>query len=707
MNLIRFTNTLIILFIITACASPPPQIDPPSLPEPLRPPITKGDTATVLQASETTVQTTEIPQTHFKPTPQALPRQSTSAKLGGAKRTPRFATQAPISVNVDGLPLPAFINEVFGNLLGLSFEIEPNVQKKRELVTLRVTQPQSPVQLYRLAIQVLNNYQVAMVWQGDLIRFVRVKGKPSVSPSLIVQGLTLPHVPASHRPIIQFVPLKVVRNAQVRNWIQQAFKGHDLKIQEDAQRNAIILIGTPQLVKQAADAIRVLDQPLMRGQYSVRIEPAFLEADVLAKQLINVLTAHGYAASSSANHGSIIILPIKETNIIIAFATDPKILAYVQQWADELDQFNIQNSDIEKPGLYFYPVKNTTAQLIADVLNNLLGSLNSMPISRTTRRKTAKKPKKRQTKTTKKGDFNLIVDPHRNALLFTGYGEQWARLLPILRNMDKPPKQVLIEVTVAEITLSDKDELGIKWVLEKANLGGLDGSLSTMGLGVGAGGLTYKLANAGQDRAVLNAFISSSRATILSTPRLMVRSGSSASIDIGTEIPTLTSQTTSNQQIGGNSAVLQQVQYRRTGILLDITPVVYAGRRVDLQINQQVSEARENTTSSISSPAIFNRQISTELSLSDGHSILLGGLISNNSSDGWSGVPILSDLPIIGQLFRVNKTTADRTELIIMITPYVIDDDTEAKAISETIRQRLELLPPLPSTVPPSNLSEK
>jgi len=148
---------------------------------------------------------------------------------------------------------------------------------------------------------------------------------------------------------------------------------------------------------------------------------------------------------------------------------------------------------------------------------------------------------------------------------------------------------------------------------------------------------------------------------------------------------------------------LQQVQYRRTGILLSIKPIVYAGRRVDLQIDQQVSEARENTTSNISSPAIFNRRIKTELSLSDGQSILLGGLISNNRSEGWGGVPVLSDIPIIGQLFRVDRSTRDRTELIVMIVPYVIDDDAEAQAISETIRRRLELLPALSPELRPTD----
>ena len=670
-----------IFLTMTAC-TPAKITSLPTLPEPLRPPIATSENAeisTTLPEENLTVSTPEPPHTIFKPTPPALPRKSVSAPLGEKEIIPGFATQSPISINVEGLPLSAFINEIFGNLLGLTFEISPDIQRKSDLITLRVNEPQTPAQLYRLAIQVLINYQVAVEWQGELLRFIKATKQASNSPSMIVEGFTSPEVPASHRPIIQFIPLKVVRNVHVRNWIQQAFKGHDLKIQEDAERNAIILIGPPQLVSQAAEAISVLDQALMRGQHSVRIEPAFLSAEVLANRLIDVLNAHGYGASSSPHYGSIIILPIKETNAIIAFSADEQVLAYVRQWAVQLDQMNPQTDQPSKPGLYLYPVKNTTAQLVAEVLNKLWESIKPSPTEKDNN----------QAKPTK-----LVVDPHRNALLFTGTGEEWARLLPILNDMDKPPKQVLVEVTIAEIALTDADEHGIEWMINNAGIGGLDGTLGTVGgLGIGSGGLTYTLKSADQVRSVIRAFASSSRATILSTPRLMVRSGSNASIDIGSEIPTLTSQSTTNQIQGGDTALLQQIQYRRTGILLNIEPIVYAGRRIDLKIDQQVSEARSNTTSNISSPAIFNRRIKTELSLSDGEPVLLGGLISENRDEGWSGVPVLSEIPILGQLFRVNRTTIDRTELIVIIIPYVIDDESEAKAITEAIKQRLEILP--------------
>jgi general secretion pathway protein D len=670
---------IVSLVVLVIGCVPTSAVFSPSLPTPLRKPI---KTEKVSATSEMKIAAEEpISQIRFQPTP-SLPgttATTSSAQLSETGSFPHFAKVAPVSVNVEGLPLPAFINEVFGNLLGLSFEIDNPIQPRTELVTLRATEAQPPQQLYQLAQQVLANYGVAIQLQGDFLRFTATKNQPpSPLPSMIVQGLTLPEVPPSHRPVFQFVPLKVVGYNQIKRWIEQLYKGYDIVIQEYSENNAIVLMGSPQLVKQAVEAIRFFDQPSMQSRYSLRIEPAFLSAAVLAQKLTEVLTTQGYSVSSRPAFSNITLLPINETNMIMLFAPDQETLAYVQQWAEQLDQLNLNQqtgTSDNKPRLFFYPVKNTPAEQLVALLNNLSGALN----------------KPNQPAATAK----FLVDPNRNAILFTGTGEEWARLLPVLQEMDKPAKQVLIEATIAEITLTDQDQRGIEWVLNQANLGGLQGKLGTLTVpsSVGGSGLTYTLSNAGQARAVLNAFANNSRTTILSTPRLMVRSGSEATINVGTEIPTLTSQTSSaNVQEGGTSALLQQIQYRRTGITLGLTPVVYAGRRVDLTINQQISNARPNSTSNISSPEIYNRQISTKLSLSDGHSVLLGGLIANDRSEGRSGVPILSDIPLIGQLFRVDNASTTRTELIIMIIPYIIDDEEETTAITEALQQQLELI---------------
>jgi general secretion pathway protein D len=659
-----------IILLVASCTTTPPAPPLPTIPAPLRAPVPGQADYTKPKPPTPPEPPPPTPHIHFKPTPVVPTIETGTSQLEKTEMIPEFKTSAPIQVNVEGLPVSAFINEIFGNLLGLSFEIAPNVQSKRELVTLRVSDPQPPDQLYRLARQVLLNYSVEIIRQDTLMRFVAIETTGTPSPSLVFTGATLPEVPPSHRSVIQFVTLKIVSTSQARGWLQQAFQNQPLNILEDYPRNILILVGTPQIVRQAAETLKVLDQPAMRGQYSVRIEPAFLPADTLSQRLIEILSSQGYQITASPQGGSIVVLTIRETNSLIVFAADPKVLLYVQQWAEQLDKINLTSpTPTKKPNLFFYQVKNTAAQPLANVINGLQQAAAA-----------------------------LTVDPYRNALLFLGSNEDWVRLLPLLQEMDKPTKQVLIEATVAEITLSDKDERGVEWLIKNADIGGLKGKIGTLGtLGVGSAGLTYTLSGLEDVRAVLNAFVSSSRATILSTPRLMVRSGSSASITVGNEVPTLTSQSTSTQVQAGNSGILQQIQYRRTGITLNIQPTVFAGRRVDLTISQEVSSSQPNTTSNIDSPIILNRQLSTQLTLNDGQSILLGGLISSSRSQGETGIPVLKDLPVIGQLFRSDKNSQDRTELVILLVPYVIDGDEEAKAITEAFKRRLGLLPSEPA----------
>ena len=141
---------------------------------------------------------------------------------------------------------------------------------------------------------------------------------------------------------------------------------------------------------------------------------------------------------------------------------------------------------------------------------------------------------------------------------------------------------------------------------------------------------------------------------------------------------------------GGTSSILQNIQYRKTGVLLDVQPMVHSSDRVDLAISQEVSEAAENQISSVPSPTILSRKVQTSLSLADGQAMLLGGLISNTRSDGKSKVPFLGDIPVVGALFQQRRRTGTRTELVMLIRPYIVSDTNQGRAITDAVRSRFE-----------------
>jgi general secretion pathway protein D len=295
------------------------------------------------------------------------------------------------------------------------------------------------------------------------------------------------------------------------------------------------------------------------------------------------------------------------------------------------------------------------------------------------------------------------VDEPRNALIYQGEPAQWERMLTLIRQMDKAPRQVMIEVTIAEITLSNTTDVGINW-FALHGFGRFNGKIWS---GPGAGGtdsatvgsgLTWLLNDAaGQNRAVLKAMAQDSRVNILSTPRLMVKSGSEASMDVGDEIPTVSMTTTSGQQSGGSTNLLQSIQYRKTGVLLKIKPTVYSDNRVDIDLSQEVSKASDDapsqsTAASAASPTIRNRVLTTSLTLKDGETIIMGGLMSSDNSDGNSGVPLVKDIPLLGNLFKSRKKVTEKKELVLVIVPYIVENDEHAAAVSQAIMDRAEFL---------------
>lgn len=301
----------------------------------------------------------------------------------------------------------------------------------------------------------------------------------------------------------------------------------------------------------------------------------------------------------------------------------------------------------------------------------------------------------------------IVIDQARNALIVIGTAQDYQRIRPVLETLDRAPREALIEVTVAELTLSDAENLGVNFTatnqLNRSLLERLGTGTNVLagggGLPLGTSGFNYTILNGvGDVRVVLNAFAQNNRISILSTPRVLAKSGSPAKIEVGTEVPIITSQGSTNTiQNAGTTGILQSIDYRKTGILLNVRPIIHSGNRIDLTVSQEVSQALPNPTPGISSPLIQNRNVQTDLTLRDGQTVVIGGLISETRNAGDSGIPYLKDVPGIGSLFKNQQLQKDRTELLVFITPYVISNDAESAAITEQFHGQMRNWP-IPST---------
>ena len=702
-NLRPFLTAVAAALLAGACAVPRVKV-----PEPLPPP-NQGRQEQGFQQVETTAR-----QDLQRSSTPGIPGSGSNSLVAGIKgdAMPPLKGSA-VNVNIEGMPVPAFINEFFGQILGVGFQMDPQVARAQDLVTLRTPGPQSPKEFYQLAVQVLHSYGVATEYTSGMVFFTR--GKDSAGPApLIVSGRALPEVPISHRPVFQLVDLQAVRTNDVVNLLTVAFKGSGLTIQSESARNAVLLMGKPEQVRQAGEAIRVLDRPLMRGRVSARLEPAFVTATELSKRLVDVLTAEGYGAALFSTGGgsatAILVLPLEAANAVLVFAADGSVLEHAVDWARSIDK---PNPTAGSDGLFYYMVKNTQAKEIVDTISGVQNRARNGQgserdaIDGSQVGATAAAPAAGASASTSGGDLakgRLSLDEPRNAIIYQGSATDWGRVLPLIQQMDRAPRQVMVEVTVAEVTLTKDQEFGVSWLARNSDLGKFNGNISsgTLSTATGGAGLNYILDIGGQARASLKALASQDRISVLSTPRVMVKSGEEASFDVGTEVPTISSQATGGINTGGSgTGYIQTVQYRKTGILLNIKPVVYSDDRVDIELRQEVSEALPiGADAQVSSPAIFNRSYTTNLSLKDGAAILIAGLMSQRNTAGDSGVPYLKDVPLLGSLFKTQKYGNTKTELVLMIVPYIIETDTQAEELTRSLSQRFELLE-LPQTGQP------
>ena len=667
---------LVLANALTSCATL--KVDP--LPDPIRPPRTLPAEATQDAAAAPQEEGTTITST------PGVVIQRTVAE-GIADRLGEDVTGPPIAVSFHDVPLVTFINEVFAERLGMSFTLSAGLAEKTDLVTLRLTEPVSPSQLFATARRVLGDYGVDLRETEGILTFVADQEIGSRDIPLLISGRALPEVPPTHRTVFQLVPMHVGRANIVAGILSQAFGGQDIQIRTDIPSNTLLLRGTIELLERAAEMIEVLDQPLLRGRNGAIIDPSFLAAADLAKDLEAVLAAEGYSVGMGGQISTaVILLPLQGVNKLVAFASDASTLNHIREWARTLDarkEATVENA------VFTYEVRNTQATGMQETLEAVLFDGGASP------------PQDVQGATGGVGgdedDYTgtgrIVVDENRNMLLFRGSGKEWAELRAVIKQLDKPVPSVLIEVLIAEITLTDEEESGVEFLFRNGIGGGDTVTTRTLdALGVQAKALSMTLDSAGMTRAVLNVFYEDSRVAIRSSARLMVKSGEAASFDAGNEIPTISQLSDAGTQAAGSTNVLQQVTYRKTGVLLEIEPVVQANGLVDLAIVQELSEARPTAATSLQgTPTILSRRVSTNLTLRDGGSLLMGGLVSNTQSVGDSGVPGFARVPLLGRLFRKDAFQQDRTELAILVIPYVVADHREGRELTERIKAELEL----------------
>ncbi|MEM9170548.1 MAG: secretin N-terminal domain-containing protein [Pseudomonadota bacterium] len=641
------------------------------------------------------------PETKLQPPSinrNAVPRiggeRTPDAELADAP-PPEFAI-ARVDAVVPPLALSDFIDLVFGEMLGVPYTTGPEIAARKDVIQLRSSGEMDAEVFYNLVSKALKEYGVRVYPEGGVYKVLEDSALAAQTPRF-VRSRARASAPAALRPVVQFVELNAISAEDMAKILRQAFDARDetLRIEVDQAANYIVLSGLPEDVNAALSIVYEMDELRYAGTQVQRYAPVFWTSGALVRELSTILQAEGWQTSESIGAPrAILLVSVNYSNDVLVFTRTAQARARVAFWIKELDRPATRS---DRGDLFVYDVRHMKAEDLAGTVNRvLLGIFDEEPAPRgddDQPRQTGRGRRNGGGGQNQLGAF--VVDPLGNRLIYSGSASDYERVLGLLENLDTPTPEVLIEVTVAQVTLSDTIRSGVEWVVQ--NVGGADlaGAISSFPVGdFPAGGLDFSVFP-GNAELNVNAFAENTQVNVLATPRLVARSGAAARAQVGSEIPILSAQRTPIGPGGGqtNLDVISQVEYRSTGVILEIEPIVFSDNRIDLNISQEVSSTLADSGSGINSPSFQNTNIVTNLSLEDGATAVIGGLIQDTVNESERGIPFLKDIPVLGNAFSVRSTGVDRVELVVLITAFVLrtSDDKAyfAKSFSNELDARL------------------
>lgn len=583
----------------------------------------------------------------------------------------------PVFVSVESMPLVDFVQYVFGEVLKVSYFLDDPVKNNKKPITLRMADPMEPSKFLAVVIDLLEKNGVEVQQRESMLYLT--SPSPNVRPVDIVVG---DNVPNTYESIINILPLKYIRPSDVEFFIKTLYPSVNMTAY--SKENAVILRGSGADLREVINTIKLFDVPVLVNKKVFMVRLTYWTPDDFINQIKTVLESLGITVSRSIKEAGVSFIPIKFANSLIVIAPDEESLNYVLSWVEKLD--NPDSVGTEEKSFVYKP-KYAKASELVEAVRKLYSITVSKP-STTPVNQTNQPVSTALTLSTP--SLKIASDDLSNTILVQAKASEYKNLLVFLENLDLPPKQVLLETTIAEITLKDDLQYGLEWFIKNRMNSG-DYTLSTLGqLGLPTGvGLTYRfITDTGRFQAVINMLARDNKINIVSTPRILVLNNREATIQIGTEVPIVTGEIATPSANTQTPNVSRSIQYRTTGTILRVKPTINTEGLLTLDISQEVSDAQQNTTSGIDSPLILTRRINTSVTVQTGQTIVLGGIISENKSRSETKVPVLGDIPLLGNLFKNTSIGKTKTELVVMITPVILNQpETAEKLSNELLKQ--------------------
>jgi general secretion pathway protein D len=485
-------------------------------------------------------------------------------------------------------------------------------------------------------------------------------------------------------------------------------------VHADTGRNLIIVQGTQQERQAIVEEIELFDVDWLAGMSFGLFTPKYTDARGLTKELNQVLGGVG-----GPLNGIVKLVPIERLNTVLVISPQPRYLDQIQRWITRLDRPGI-GSDRR---IFVYAVQNGRAGDLAGVIKKVLygggrdndkdsgggdsgdsGDAADHPPPPPSASGGAAPPaapsqpannnsnvSDADSASAPPGAPSITADDTNNAIVIYGTPQDYATIESALRQLDVAPLQVLLEAAIAEVTLTNDLKYGVQYFYQPSDKHQfvLSNSDST-NISSLLPGFSYVFSQGTNIKIILDTLAKVTRVDVVSSPEVLVLNNHTATLTVGDQVPIATSQAVS--VVAGQAPIVNTIEYHNTGVILKVTPRVNQGGMVLMDISQEVSDVSNTTTSTLDSPTITQRKIESTIAIQDNETIALGGLIKNSKTRGTTGLPYLSEIPVVGGLFGTKDNKIDRTELIVLITPHVVDNLQKARAVTEELRRKLPSL---------------
>ncbi len=607
-------------------------------------------------------------------------------------------------VKLNAVPVADAVQQVLGDTLGLSYVIEGEIAGAISVDTAR---PVDQRTLLEMLSGALAGNSAALINEGGFYRITTAEAALASTSRIVGYGSSVSDLKVG--PGVQVVPLRYISATEMEKILKPiAPEGAIARV--DVARNLLILKSDSRSIASLLEMIDMFDVDYMAGMSFALLPVKNTSANGLVSELDQLFGA----ASGTPMAGLVRFIPIERLNAVMAISPQPQQLDQVQTWMERLDR----SGRLSDQSFHVVPLQNRAAKEVAELLQRTLSDAPQDPANRSSAFDTVRPdmtpvvteasaqgdaantttsptsgssfnntPSPTTTMTSATGKpIRIQADDGNNSLLILSTPEEFQLLQQVVSVLDVAPNQVMLEATIAEVTLNDDLAYGINWFLESGEF-----NLTFSGADNGAVAPTFpgfSVLFSGEDgRAALSAVASITDVKVLSSPSLMVLDNRTATLQVGDQVPIVTQTSTST--IGANAPIVNQVEMRDTGVILKVTPRVNEGGRVSLEIEQEVSDVTQTQTSGIDSPTIQQRKIKTSVAVDNGSTIALGGLIRDRVTDSATKIPLLGDIPLLGELFRSNTKRNERTELVVLITPRVVGSASDAEIVTRELREKM------------------